>query len=526
MPAMFVAAGRGRAIDMRNVQKLAAVGVAGLSGGICVLGWAPSGWWPLPLLAYAILFRLLRATPTARLAGALGLAFGLSLHLAGHGWVLAALHRQSGLAFAPAALATMAFVCYLALFTALPCTLWRLSVGNRAERKEIAEPLAGALFAALMTLAEWSRSLFFNGFTSLSLGYSLADIPLSGYAPIAGVYGLSCLGYGASALLAAGRGGIRFSALAVAATVAGGLALSGIAWVQPAGPALRFRLVQTGVAQSRKFDPRYAVRQMRRLLFLIEQGPADLIVTPETAFTVPLNDLPGDTLTRLLRFSRRSHSHLFLGVATTSANAEGHNSVIQISPDTDTIARYDKVRLMPFGEYAPAGLAWFSAALDIPLKDLSPGSPGQRPLILGSARIGTLVCHEDLIGRDLGRWLPEAGLLINPSNLAWFEGSLAIGQRLQIVQMRALEAGRPILRIANTGVTALIDHRGRVLERLPAMREATLSGLVQPMRGPTPYARFGDLPVVAASAAFALLYWLMRRRPLPREAAGESRPRC
>ena len=493
---------------MRNWRK-AAVAAAGLSGGICVLGWAPFGVWPLSLLAYAVLFRLLRATRSARQAGILGLAFGFGLHLAGHGWVLAALHRQSGLALLPAALATTVFVCYLALFTALPCALWRLTgEGGRVS--------SAAALAALMTLAEWSRSLLFNGFTSLSLGYALTDAPLSGYAPVVGVYGLSFLGYGASATLAAGRASVRADALMLAAIAAvmaaGGLALGGVAWVQPAGPALHFRLLQTGVPQQRKFDSRYSGRQMRRLLGLIEQSPADLIVTPETAFAAALNDLPGDILGELQRFSRASRSHLFLGIATLSADAQGHNSVIQIAPDADRIARYDKVRLMPFGEYAPAGFSWFTAALDIPLKDLGPGSPGQRPLILGAARIGILICHEDLIGRDLRRWLPQAGLLLNPSNLAWFESSLAIGQRLQIVQMRALEAGRPILRVANTGVTASIDHRGRVRNRLPEMREATLVGQVQPMRGSTPYVRFGDLPVVLGCAAGALLHWLRRRR--------------
>jgi len=508
---------------MRNRRGTAALGAAGLSGGICVLGWAPFDWWPLPLLAYAILFRLLWTTRTARQAGVLGLAFGLPLHLAGHGWVLAALNRQSGLALLPAALSTAAFVSYLALFTALPCALWRKLVKDSDDKAASAQLASGAAFAALMTLAEWSRSLLFNGFTSLSLGYSLVDTPLSGYAPIAGVYGLSCLGYGVSALLAwlVGSGSARsvayIGAPVLAAMVVVGLALGGIDWVRPAGPALRYRLIQTNVEQRRKFDPLASGRQLQRLLGLIEQGAADLIVTPETAFTVPLNDLPGDTLTRLQRFSRNSRSHLLLGIATLSANAEGHNSIIEIAPDTNRIARYDKVRLMPFGEYAPAGFAWFSAALDIPLKDLSPGAPAQRPLIAGSARIGTLICHEDLIGQDLRRWLPEASLLINPSNLAWFEGSLAIGQRLQIVRMRALESGRPILRVANTSVTALIDHRGRVRSRLPEMREATLSGEVQPMRGSTPYARFGDLPVVVGSAAYVLLFWLTRRfRPLPR----------
>lgn len=121
-----------------------------------------------------------------------------------------------------------------------------------------------------------------------------------------------------------------------------------------------------------------------------------------------------------------------------------------------------------------------------------------------------------MIGEESRRWLPAATLLINPSNLAWFEGSLAIPQRLQIVRLRALESGRPILRAINTGVTAHIDHRGRVLKQLPEMTERVLSGQVQPMHGATPYARFGDWPVVFGSALYSLAFCLVRRwRAIP-----------
>ncbi|MDO8892968.1 MAG: apolipoprotein N-acyltransferase [Sulfurimicrobium sp.] len=163
-------------------------------------------------------------------------------------------------------------------------------------------------------------------------------------------------------------------------------------------------------------------------------------------------------------------------------------------------------------EYSPTGFSWFTGSLNIPLKDMSPGGRNQAPFALGIQRVGTLICHEDLTGQEVRRWLPSATLLLNPSNLAWFEGSLAIGQRLQIVRMRALESGRPILRVTNTGVTAQIDAQGRVLGRLPVSVEGVLSGTVQPQQGVTPYGRWGDWPAVLASAMCVLLAGNIQRR--------------
>ena len=201
----------------------------------------------------------------------------------------------------------------------------------------------------------------------------------------------------------------------------------------------------------------------------------------------------------------------FTGIATLAANAEGHNSVLHLAPGASRIGQYDKVRLMPFGEYGPAGFGWFSAALAIPLKDLRPGNSDQQAFRVGEQSIATLICHEDLIGEDARRWLPAATLFINPSNLAWFEGSAAIAQRLQVVRMRAMESGRPILRATNTGITAQIDQRGRVIRQLPEMQEGTLSGEVQAMQGLTPYACFGDWPVVFGSLMFVLFCLATKR---------------
>ena len=499
----------------------AALALASLSGAFSVLGWDPFGWWPIALLGYAALFWLVSNSRTALQACLLGLAFGLGLHLSGSGWVFGALHSKAAMGLIPAVFSTLIFVLYLALFTAVPCLIWRVLFKRGEDSASAIGNLraifsAIVIFAALLTLGEWARGLFFNAFTSLALGYSLIDTWLAGYAPVLGLYGVSWIGFclsGIAVALTSSHRTVKATGLIFVLAITGtGFVLNQATWTQPSGAPLRYRLIQSNVAQERKFDPLYARRQTQRLVDMIERQPADLIVTPETAFPLFLNELPDDVLSSLQQFSQHTGSHVFVGIATIAADSDGYNSVIHIAPGQTGITRYNKIWLMPFGEYSPIGFGWFTDSLSIPLKDMSAGARDQAPLIVGTQRAGTLICQEDLTGQAARHWLPAATLLLNPSNLAWFAGSLAISQRLQIVRMRALESGRPILRATNTGITAHIDYRGRVVDRLPEAEEGVLAGMIQPVRGLTPYARWGDWPTVLSSAACVLLVGAIRRR--------------
>jgi apolipoprotein N-acyltransferase len=502
--------------------------VAVILGGASVLGWAPWAWWPVALLSYAGLFYLLTRERGAVRATVIGLAFGVGLHAAGHGWVFEALHTKAGLGWMQAALSAATFVVYLALFTALPCGLFSLLRSKQrpganqdsAVRPQPYRPMEALLlavsFASLISAGEYARSLFFNGFTSLSLGYALVDTWLAGLGPMAGVYLVSWSGFCCAALIVfAVQGDLRWrvavAGLVFAISATSGY-LSGAHWLQPVGSAMSYRLLQVNVPQHRKFDPAHAQEHVQRLIELIERRAAELIVTPETAFPQIFTQLPDGVLARLRAFGQGHQSHLLLGIATTAANSEGHNSVLHLAPAAAgtgpegdiPISQYHKVRLMPFGEYSPWGFAWFTRDLAVPLKDLSAGPANQVPFRVGPQRFGILICDEDLLGEEARRWVRDNGgasILINPSNLAWFEGSLAIEQRLQIVRMRAMEVGRPILRVANTGVTAHIDQLGRVVDRLAAERQDELTGTVQGYAGLTPYARGGD-------AAFLCLIFL------------------
>src|SRR3569623_1878219 len=151
------------------MSKLLTLGLALASGVLSVWGWAPFGWWGLPLLGYGMLFWLLCASRTARWAGCLGLAFGIGLPLAGHGCIMNTLHDTTGMALLPAAAGTLVFILYLALFSAIPCFIWRLAAKPATAAGDTMPGLAGRLawlsaigaFAAWLTHGEWARSLLF-----------------------------------------------------------------------------------------------------------------------------------------------------------------------------------------------------------------------------------------------------------------------------------------------------------------------------------------------------------------------------
>jgi apolipoprotein N-acyltransferase len=244
-----------------------------------------------------------------------------------------------------------------------------------------------------------------------------------------------------------------------------------------------YRLLQINEPQHRKFDAAHAQEQVQRTAELIERKRADLIVTPETAFPQFLNQLPQGVLARLRAFSLRTQSHLMLGIPTTAANSDGHNSVLHLAPPgpdkEDSISQYHKMRLMPFGEYSPWGFGWFTRHLAIPLKDLSAGAQGQSPFRVGPQQAGILICDEDGLGDDARRWVGGEGaatILINPSNLA--------------------------------------DRQGTVVNRLPADTEGELSGEIQGSSGLTPYAKNGSVPFLSTLALSLLVsaFYLSNRQ--------------
>ena len=189
-----------------------------------------------------------------------------------------------------------------------------------------------------------------------------------------------------------------------------------------------------------------------------------------------------------------------------------HNSVILI--DGKRRQTYRKRHLVPFGEYfpVPAKVRKWLRMMNLPFSDLTPGADKQDLLVSADGtRLAVAICYEDAYAAELLYALPEAALLINVSNDAWFGDSIAPHQHLQIARMRSLEVGRYAIRATNTGISAFIDSDGKVLRSGAQFEPVTMTMNVEPRKGMTPYVSGGNRPVIGLCLLVIAGFWLRSR---------------
>jgi apolipoprotein N-acyltransferase len=505
-----------------------------LLGTVATLGWSPLEQIWIAWLAFtALVVKISKAHgPVQALTQCF--CFALGLHTAGHGWVFSALYEQTNAGLLWSLMGSLLFLSYLSAFLAIPAAIGKwLCVRLEARAANTVNPRASILLGTTTLAVAWTgadaaRGMLFNGFDSIAAGYLFSAWPLRGWVPVLGVYGSGLLFYASTSMAGAAwaarhrsarvpaTGSALSLALVLVLVTVGGAALDTKKWVQPIGSPLSFRLLQGGIPQKMKFDAHERERHAAAYFDAITAAPADLIVTPETAFTVGLTELNPGSLSKMRNFSTATDSNLFLGTPHLDGHGGIRNSMFHIVPGSSELPRYDKARLMPFGEYAPAGFGWLTQSMSVALNDQTAGSFEQPPFQARArntiVNVGTMICHEDLSTSDARQKAPSAHLFINPGNLAWFAGTHALPQRLQVAQVRALETGRPVLRITNTGVTAHIDEKGRVLSRLPEDQAAVLHGLVQPTTGLTPFVRFGHWYAVGLAMVLLAIVALLQLR--------------
>jgi len=526
-------------------KSLLAAFIAGLA---CVFGFAPFGVFFIPVLALAVLFILWHRAATPRAAGWLGFAFGLGLFGAGIGWIYVALHDYGNMPLPLALPATLLFAAFIALFPALAGyaqarlpTLTGAVFRSPGEESRFREEAMYSLPAqvslcvlmpAVWVLVEWLRGTIFTGFPWLAFGYAHSGSPLAGYAPLLGVYGVSLVAAASAGLLAwlyddAGarpahdnkyRGyGPLLQLTLIGIIWIGGAVLRSIAWTQPHGEPFSVALVQGNIAQDLKFDEDVLPGTLETYRRLVLENPARLTVLPETAFPLLRHEVPPALVEQLRDHARKNGGDILIG-AFERSNGSYYNGVFTLGSAEEQ--HYRKQHLVPFGEFIPLRplLGWFiNGVLDIPMGDLARGDAQQAPLEVAGQKVAADICYEDVFGEEIIRALPEATLLVNFTNDAWYGRSHAAAQHNQISQLRALETGRMMLRATNTGVTSIIGTDGRVLQQLSQHEEAVLNGMVQGYQGATPYVRWGNTAVMLLMIAMLGYAWL-RCVPLPPSA--------
>ena len=485
-------------------------------GALQTLAFVVTAVWWLPILGAALLVWRLNHAGSAVRAAVLAWCYATAWLVAGVWWLFISLHRYGGLPAWLAALAVFALAAALSLYMALAGGLYRRWRSGHAG-------LDALLFAALWLLAELARTLIFTGFPWVASGYALVDAPLAALAPWVGVYGMGAL----MALAAGVLGNLpqvpgRRRGLAAAAVVSA-LVLPGLAgpvdFTAPAG-TISVSLLQSNVAQDEKFATDRMPEALEWVAQALTSARGQLVVAPETAVPLLPGQLadfaPGYWDALRAHFASESQSAL-IGVPFGDFDSGYTNSVAGLSKGADY--RYDKMHLVPFGEFIPTGFRWFTEMMNIPLGDFTRGVPNPPSFAVQGQRVAPNICYEDLFGDELARRFMDAAaaptLFANVSNIGWFGDTIAITQHLNISRMRALEFQRPMLRATNTGATAIVDHRGVVTAQLPPHTRGVLEGSVQGRSGITPFAwwsaRFGLWPPVLLAVALAVVLALATR---------------
>ncbi|MDD1957051.1 apolipoprotein N-acyltransferase [Pseudomonas sp. 8209] len=467
------------------------------AGALTPLSLAPFDIWSLSLLSLALFYLGLREL-SPRQALWRGWCYGFGLFGAGTWWIYVSIHDYGGASAQLAGGLMLLFFAAIAWFFALPAWLW----ARWLRRPEA--PLADALcFAALWVGQEAFRGWFLTGFPWLYAGYSQLDGPLAGLAPLGGMWLVSFTLALTAALLCnlhrlrERKGFMAIGALLLFAPWIIGLALKGHAWTVPSGEPLQVAAIQGNIEQELKWDPEQLNRQLalyRDMSF--SSRPVDLIVWPETAVPV-LKEQAQGYLDMMGSFATDRHSALITGVPVREVVHQQRRYYNGITVVGEGDGTYLKQKLVPFGEYVPLQdmLRGLIAFFDLPMSDFARGPEDQAMLQAKGYHLAPMICYEVVYPELAASLAAKSDILLTISNDTWFGKSIGPIQHLQMAQMRALEAGRWMIRATNNGVTGLIDPFGKITAQIPQFERGILYGEVVPMQKLTPYLHWRSWPL-------------------------------
>jgi apolipoprotein N-acyltransferase len=506
--------------------------IALVAGALSALAMAPFNAWPVLFVTFPVAVWLIdgaaagrwRGVPAAAMSG---FWFGLGYFVPGLYWIGYAFLVDAPTFAWLMPFAVLGLPAYLALFSAFGFALARLLWTRDASRL--------LALAISLTIGEWLRGHVLTGFPWNAFGYALSEpLALAQTASLIGLWGMTflCVAIFASpAVLIDGssRGRKPWIAPMIALLLLGAMGIFGavrLTLLPTIMTKVKLRIMQPNLQQDVRFNYSAKADVMQKYLTLSDRasGPqstgvrdAQILIWPESAFPFFLTReadamaqiadlLPKGTV--LITGSVRAPD-VPPGVRITRA----YNSIYIIDHDGSVLSVYDKLHLVPFGEYLP-----FQDLMEklgfVQLTKVQGGFiPGTRRRALeipDAPRALPLICYEAIFPGNVAARDDRPGWIINLTNDGWFGISTGPYQHLQQARMRAIEEGLPVVRAANTGISAVIDPEGRIVARLGLGIEGVLDASLPTAIPPTVYARFGDVP--AATIVFAALLLVIRRR--------------
>ena len=515
----------GRLGALLGWRRLAA---AAFLGALAALALPPIYAVPVLFVSFTALIWLIDGVDGTRAswrkAFVIGWWFGLAHFSAGLYWITNSLFVDAAAHGWLAPFAVLGLSLYFAVFPALACLASSLARPG-AQRVMV--------FAVAWAVSEWLRGVLLTGFAWNLMATALAfDVTAIQSVALVGGYGLSLLVVGIAAAPAAlavpagGRAGTVGPLVTAAVLVAlvGGAGMARISLAPAPGNAstdVVLRVVQGNIEQRLKWRPDLARSHYETYLRLSHEtragGVADVTIWPETAVPFVLDGGPG--LVRALIDAVPRDGVLITGAVRSTARGVAPrrlwNAVVVVTPK-GIAATYDKHHLVPFGEYVPARNILPIAKITAGRIDFSAG-PGPRSLnISGVPPVSPLVCYEAIFPGAVVAPGPRPGWLLNLTNDAWFGKSTGPYQHMAAARLRAVEEGLPLVRAANTGVSAIIDPWGRILASLPLGRRGVIQQpLPAALAAPPVFARTGNIAFgVFAALVLAFALWPWRRKPV------------
>lgn len=491
-------------------------GLCFAAGALLSLSMPPYGLFPLLWVCFPVLVWALRGATCLRQAFAIGWVFSFGFLTCSLYWIAASMFVDLAHFWWAVPLAVAGLPALFAIYYGLAATI--------AARIGV-QHLAGALTVALCWfLADVARSALFTGFPWNIFGYAWTNaLPVLQLTSLIGIHGLGLLTLIAAVMPAAlapgSKGGRRAVALIVLFFVlAAGWGYDRLQTTQVgAVPGVRLRLVQPNIPQSQKWRMDARAYGFQSLLDLTAQPAAEPpthIFWPETASTYYLAE--DDYHRKAIAAVIPSAASVMTGVIrrnlTEDRQTEFYNSLVAVDGLGRLVAGYDKAHLVPFGEFMPLRAYLPLNALAAGDADFKAG-PGARSLrVLGLPAFSPLICYESIFSGAVAAPDDRPEFLLNITNDGWYGDTIGPHQHLAIAGVRAIEEGLPLVRVANTGISAVFDPLGRVIKELGLNKTGIIDAALPTYLPLTFFASFGHIPALVASVFMTVVVFFLKRR--------------
>ena len=435
----------------------------------------------------------------------LSYVYGISIFVSGISWIYVSIYYYGGENLTLSILITVSLIMFLSLLV-IPIGL----ILNKSykDRSFVTLMIVPSVWVALELL----RSIIFGGFPWLIVGHSQIGTLLDIIYPIAGSYFVSFL------VVTISIGFVLFFKNTLCNSNLKNIVLLTVAfnllyfynpvWSKDKKDPLEISVLQPNINLGLKYDYSQIDLIKKKYLSMISENTINqTIVFPETAIPL-IYEKDKKFYNSIISLN---NSTIITGIFHKKLNQNKiYNSMLVLNKDEQI---YNKRHLVPFGEYTPfkTFFSYIAKKLNIPMSDLSHGDLNQNPFLVDNITMHPLICYE-IAYPSLINMTNNYSVIINISNDAWFGNTFAPYQHLQIAQVRALETAHPVIRAANTGISAIIDKNGLIIENISLNTDGLINNKIYPSKGITPYMYFGDYPLLMLIFSIMLFYWIRYRK--------------